>query len=68
MHELKGLKKWELHCVKCVRLRSYSSVFSHIQTEYGKKLFISPYSVRMQENADQNNSKDGHFLHSAISL
>ena len=27
---------------------------------------ISPYSVRMQENADQNNSEYGHFLGSAI--
>ena len=22
---------------------------------------VSPYSVQMQENADQNNSEDGHF-------
>ena len=25
---------------------------------------ISPYSVRMKENADQNNSEYGHFLRS----
>ena len=25
---------------------------------------ISPYSVRMRENADQNNSEYGHFLRS----
>ena len=25
-----------------------------------------PYSVRMRENADQNNSEYGHVLHSAI--
>ena len=24
---------------------------------------ISPYSVRMRENMDQNNSKYGHFSH-----
>ena len=29
-------------------------------------LRISPYSVRMQENADQNNSEYGHFSRSAI--
>ena len=34
-------------------LRSYFwSVFSCIQTEYGKTRSISPYSVRMQENTD----------------
>ena len=27
-------------------------------------LSISPYSVRMRENADQNNSEYGHFLRS----
>ena len=37
----------EFHCVKSVRIRSY----------YG------PYSVRMQENTDQNNSEYGHFSH-----
>ena len=29
-----------------------------------KSVRISPYSVRMQENPDQNNSKHGHFLRS----
>ena len=37
-----------------------------IWTEYGEILFISPYSVRMRENADQNNSEYGHFLRSAF--
>ena len=32
------------------------------ETEYRELIRISPYSVRMQENADQNNSKYGHFL------
>ena len=27
---------------------------------------ISPYSVRMRENADQKNSEYGHFLRSGI--
>ena len=33
-----------------------------IRTDYGEILHIFPYLVRMQENADQNNSKYGHFL------
>ena len=35
-------------CVKSVRIRSYSG----------------PYSVKMRENTDQNNSKYGHFSRS----
>ena len=38
----------QLHCVKSVRIRSYSD----------------PYSVRMRENTDHNNSEYGHFLRS----
>ena len=41
------------------------SVFSHIGTEYKRILHISPYSIRMRENAEQNNSEYGHFLRSA---
>ena len=40
------------------------SAFSGIRTEYGKIRSISPYSVRMRENADQNNSEYGHFSRS----
>ena len=29
-------------------------------------LHISPYSIRMRENADQNNSEYGHFLRSVL--
>ena len=36
------------HCVKSVRIRSYTG----------------PYSVRMRENTDQNKSEYGHFLRS----
>ena len=36
-----------------------------IGTEYKEILCISPYSVRMRENTDQNNSEYGHFLRSA---
>ena len=38
--------------------------FSRFRTEYGKILRIYPYSDRMRENADQNNSEYGHFLRS----
>ena len=34
---------------------------SCIRTEYGEILRISPYSVQMRENMDQNNSEYGHF-------
>ena len=40
------------------------TAFSHIQAEYGEILRISPHSVRMRENADQNNSENRHFLRS----
>ena len=38
------------------------SAFSSIPTEYGEILRICPYAVRMQENADQNNSGYGHLF------
>ena len=55
----------------CTTLRkTYSelfwSVFSRIRTEYGEILRISPYSVRMWGNTDQNDSEYGHFSRSAI--
>ena len=40
--------------------------FSRIWTEYGEIRSISPYSVRMRENADQNNSEYSHFLRSEL--
>ena len=49
---------------KCQYLELFWSIFSRTWTEYGKILCISPYSVRMRENADQNNSKYGHFSRS----
>ena len=42
---------------KVFLLGLFWSVFSRIQTEYGEILGISPYSVQMQENKDQNNSE-----------
>ena len=39
-------------------------VFSRIRTQSGKIRSISPYSVQMRENTDQNYSEYGHFLRS----
>ena len=47
---------------KCSYLELFWSGFFHIRTEYREILVISPYSVRMRENAYQNNSEYGHFL------
>ena len=54
---------WSLR-EKCPYSELFWSAFCHIRTEYGEILRISPYSVRMRENADQNNSKYEHFLRS----
>ena len=50
---------------KCPYSELFWSAFSRIRTEYGEILRISPYSVRMRENMDQNKSEYGHFLHCA---
>ena len=58
------------HYMKNVRIQSYSGLhllafaLSRIRTEYGEILRISPYSVQMRENTDQNNSEYGQFLRS----
>ena len=52
------------HYVKCPYSKLFWSVFPRIRTEYGEILRISPYSVLMRENTDQNNSEYGHFLRS----
>ena len=49
----------EFHCVKSVRIRGYSGLYS-----VRKIRSISPYSVWMLGNTDQNNSEYGHFLRS----
>ena len=46
---------------KCSYSELFWSAFSRIRTEYGEIQSISPYSVRMRENADQNNSKYATF-------
>ena len=54
------------YCVKSVHIRSCHKVSSRIWTEYAEIQNISPYSVRMRENTDQNNSEYGHFSRSFI--
>ena len=55
----------EIHCVKSVRVWSYSGpLFSRIWTEYGEILECGPNSVEMLENADQKNPDYEHFLRS----
>ena len=44
-------------------LKLFWSAFSRIRTKY-EEIHISPYSVRMRENVDQNSSEYGHFLRS----
>ena len=53
-------------CKKCLHWELFRSAFSRIWSEYGEIATIFPYSVRMRENADQNNSKYGHFLRSGF--
>ena len=54
------LRKW------CPYSELFWSVFSRIRTEYGEIRTISPYSVQMWGNTDQNNSKYGYFSCSDI--
>ena len=49
---------------KCPYSELFWSAFSRIRIKYEEIQSISPYSVRMRENADQNNSEYGHFLRS----
>ena len=52
----------DFHCVKiCPYSELFCSVFSRILTEYGEIHHISPDSVQMRENTDQNNSEYGQF-------
>ena len=56
-------KHQNMHCVKSVRIRSYSGPYFPA-VELIKIHCISPYSVRMRENTDKNNSEYGHFSRS----
>ena len=49
-------------CKKCLYSELLWSAFSRIQTEYKEAWSISPYSVRMWENAVQDNSEYKYFL------
>ena len=51
---------------KCLYSELFWSIFSDIWAEYRKTRSISQYSVRMQENLDQNSSEYGHFLRSLL--
>ena len=53
---------------KCPYSELFWSVPSRIRTEYGEMLRIYPYSVRMRQNVDQNNSEYRHFLRSRYSI
>ena len=52
---------------KCPYLELFWSVFSRIRTKYGEIRNISPYSVPMRGNTEQNSSEYGHFLRSDCS-
>ena len=53
---------------KCSHAELFWPVFSRTWTEYGDILRISPYSIRMRENTEQNNSECDHFLRSVGKL
>ena len=50
----------------CPHSEFFWSAFSRFRTEYGETIRISPYSVRIQKNADQNNSEHGQFTRSTL--
>ena len=49
-----------MHCVKSVRIWGYSGLHFPTFGQNVERLHISPYSVQMRENADQNNPKYRH--------
>ena len=53
---------------KCLYSELFWSAFFRIRTEYGEVRSISPYSVRMRQNADQNNSEYRRFSRSEGTL
>ena len=53
---------------KCPYSELFWSPFSCIRTEYGEILRISPCSVQMWKNGDQNKSEYGHFLPSDLEV
>ena len=59
-------EKYHSRCEKCPYSELLWFAFSRIRTEYGEIRSISPYSVEIRENADQNNSEYGNFLRSVF--
>ena len=55
-------RKSTSHCVKNVRIRSYSGPYFPAFGMNTERYCISPYSVRMRENTGQNNSEYRHIL------
>ena len=55
-------------CKTCPYTELFWSVFFRIWTEYGELRSISPYSVQMRENTDQNNSEYERFLRNVTDL
>ena len=53
-------------CEKPPYSEFFWSVFSHIWTEYGEMLHISPHSVRTWESTDQKNSELRRILRSGV--
>ena len=58
-HSASGILRF---CVSSYHMCSPPNVF------FRRILRISPYSVRMRENTDQNNSEYGHLLRSVLFL
>ena len=54
------------HCLKGIRIWSYSGPYFPTFGLNMETYFVSQYSVRMRENTDQNNSEYGHFFCSEL--
>ena len=66
-YRIKEFKSDETLCKNCPYSKLFWSAFSRIPTEYGEiRSISSSYSVRMRQDADQNNFEYGHFLRSEI--
>ena len=61
--------KYGKHPVKRIQIRSFFwSLFFRIPTEYGEILSISPFSVRMRENTDQQKLRIWKFFTQCFSF
>ena len=62
-----GKKNWRFEKISLAFIAHIFPTLSRIQTEYGETLSIySPNAEKCGKNSDQNNSKYGHFLRSAL--